>query len=159
MEENIKKSIDELFIKKKEKEDEALKIREESETKEEAFLNEFYQIRKTIIRPAMEEIKSYLDEKNYESVIIEKGQVTYDQDTHPASITIILGYDKKYASLREHPYFTVSVPSSGQSVHLSESTIGLGHSGHSGSAGEYQLGDLTKELLHNKIMKVLNEII
>lgn len=160
MDEEIKNRIDALLAEKLTKEKKVQEARESREKKEDLFLNQFIEARESIVKPAMEEIKEYLSKQGLSSVIETKEQDHSRQARTSASITI--RFTMKYEGYRqphEYPNLSVIADVAKQNIRFTESTIGPNHGGHSGTAGECALNQLTKEFIHKKIMKVLEAII
>lgn len=160
MKDDIKSDLDTIFRTHQEKKENAQKLEEEKGRREEEFLSQFYLHQKTTIRPAMEAVGKYLSEKGYSCRIDEsKDEITHDVKRRGASISIcfLVGRDPLRPS-HEYPHFTVFCDKHAQRARFSESTISPGLSGRSGAAGEAPLNEVTEELIHKKIIKILTEV-
>lgn len=160
MKDNIKSDLDTIFRTHQEKRNNEQKLEEEKGRREEEFLSQFYAHQKTTIRPAMESIGKYVEEKGYSFRIDEnKDEISPDVKRRGASISIcfLVGRDSGRPS-HEYPYFTVFCDKHAQRARFSESTISPGLGGRSGAAGDAPLHEVTEELIHKKIIKILTEV-
>lgn len=149
MDENTKNEIDALLTERE--------VKEERETKEQAFLREFINIRDSIAKPAMEEILEYLEKKGLGSSIEEQEQDHSQQARKAASITIRFTMKSEgYKPPHEYPHLSIISDTTQQKIRFHESTIGPNHGGHGGPAGECAINELSKELIHNKTMNNLS---
>lgn len=159
MDQDKKQEIDALFSAKKQQEEKVQNVREEREAKEAKFLNAFLELRANVIRPAMQSIVNYLDNKGFKSVIQETEEDRSGQQQTAAAITIKFGSSTASYSSHQHPHFTARADRSAQKIQFHECTISPNHGGHAGSAGSNNVEEVTETLIQDKIMKVLREII
>ncbi len=160
MNDNIKSDLDALFRTHREKRDTALKLEEEKGRREEEFVSQFYAHQKSTIRPAMEAVGKYIEEKGYSYRIDEsKDELTHDVKRQGASISICFLFGKdSYRPSHEYPYFTVFCDKRAQRARFNESTISPGLTGRSGESGDALLNEVTEELIHKKILRILTEV-
>lgn len=156
MKDDIKSRLDATFQKHEATKRAAIEAKQVAETKEQIFLREFMEARESIIRPAMEEIGEYVKSKghNYE-VSTEDDSPSLDSRSRstPASIHLTLGDGHRPS--HEFPGFSVICEKGQQKVRFHESTMWPGRGGHAGSAGEASLSEVTKDLVQEKILKVV----
>lgn len=132
-----------------------------AENSEQIFLAQFSEARDSIIRPAMEEIGNYIKGKGYDYEVTEeddKPSLDHRSRSTPASITFTIFVGKRHYPLNENPMLSVICEKGLERVRFHESTISRSRGGHSGSAGAVTLNELTEELIHEKILKVVAEV-
>lgn len=161
MKDDIKSKLDAAFEKHEASKRAAATAKQVAETKEQVFLREFVEARDAIVRPAMEEVGEYVKGKGYSyEVSTEDDKPSLDGRSRstPASIrlTMFLG-EGRYPS-HEHPGFSVICEKGQQKVRFHENTTSPGRGGHSGPAGETTLPELKKDLIQEKILKVVAEV-
>jgi len=161
MKDEIKAKLDVAFQKHEAAKRTAAEGKQIAASKEQVFLRGFMEARESIIRPAMKEIGEYVKDKGYDyDVSTEDDKPSPDGRSRstPASIrlTIFLG-ERRYPS-HEHPGFSVICEKGQQKVRFHENTTSPGRGGHAGPAGEAVLSDLTKDLVQEKILKVVAEV-
>nr|WMC97924.1 hypothetical protein RAR13_04205 [Aminobacter aminovorans] len=161
MKDDIKSKLDAAFEKHEASKRAAATAKQVAETKEQVFLREFVEARDAIIRPAMEEIGEYVKGKGYSyEVSTEDDQVSLDGRSRsiPASIRLTMFIGERRYPVNEHPGFSVICEKGQQKVRFHESTMSPMRGGHAGSAGDAILPDLTRDLIQQKILKVVAEV-
>lgn len=124
-------------------------------------MREFNAARDALIRPAMEEIGEYVKGKGYSyEVSIEDDKPSPDGRSRstPASIRLTIFLGERRRPAHEHPGLSVICEKGQQKVRFHENTTSPGRGGHSGPAGDTTLPALTKDLLQEKILKVVAEV-
>ena len=155
MKDSIRSSLDDAFQKlaaqKKAQEETA----EAKKTRDAAFLEAFLEKQKEVIRPAMEEMLSELKRRGLSSKI-SMAEERYDSQKryHGAKIKMAFPTGRS-----EEPYLEVLCEKEQGHVRFYESTLGLGSSGHAGSAGEVTLDQITTDLIQEKLLKLVTEIL
>jgi hypothetical protein len=159
MKDSVKSGLDALFRATQEKNNQVQSVEKEKERREEALLSSFYVLQKSIIRPAMEAIGKYVEEKGYKYEIDESKEGTAQDGKHQsASIAIRFFFGKESdRPTYQYPAFTVFFEKHAQKVRFHESTVVPGRGGQAGPAGEASLDEVTVDLIHTKILHVLTE--
>lgn len=161
MKHEIKSKLDAAFQRHEASKRAASEAKQVAETKEQVFLREFIEARDAIIRPAMEEIGEYVKGKGYSyEVSTEDDKPSPDGRSRstPASIRLTMFLGERRYPAYEHPGFSVTCEKGQQKARFHENTTSPGRGGHSGPAGEAPLPDLTKDLIQEKILKVVAEV-
>lgn len=160
MKDELKSSLDAMFQADGERKSAAQKAQDEGLRKEAEFLAAFHACAETLIKPAMEEIGAYAEEKGYPYRIDEHREETgQGARRQPASIAIVFVMQKgKYHPTNELPSFAVRCDKSGRKVEFLENTMSPGNPGRSGGAGEASLEELTRDMVQAKIVSLLQEV-
>lgn len=161
MNNKLKSEIDTLFNGYEGRKAEQQKESQAQKQKEDRLLKEFYSIRERVIKPAMEEIGEILKARGQNYRIEENNEsIDHEGKTKDAQIGIYFLLPKQEHIYDLHRYPSVSFIATRykEKVWVRESTIGPTRGGHSGSAGEYPLEQITTELVQQKVMKVLKEL-
>ena len=128
---------------------------------EDIFLQEFYLIRKKIIKPAMIEIGELLKSRGRNYQIDEQDEMLdHEVKTKDARINIyFILFEKGYESqLLEYPFISFTADRREKKILTYENTTMPNRKGHSGGTGSYLLNQITTDLVHQKIMNVLKEL-
>ncbi len=162
MDKKIQSEIDNLFVRRDERLRKQAAESEQRRVKEEEFLGGFRKLRAEVIKPALQELSDYVKGKGL-NASVEENEETQDSEgrTRAAAISIVftLPETRGYARTSEYPNVSFRASRSEMRVTVGESTIGPGRGGHSGGAGSFQLQEVTKELVREKTLAVLREII
>ncbi|MGA2550257.1 MAG: hypothetical protein ABSF50_08910 [Burkholderiaceae bacterium] len=161
MKHSTREQIDKIFELNAEKKRQDQKAKAEKELREAAFLLEFIECGEFIIKPAMEAIGEYARAKGLESRIesTEMGNGTSWNAVSPEySIRFILG-ENQFGPEYQQPYVRIVCDLHSQKANFHESTIGPGRGGHSGQTGSVPLDEVTEDLVHSRILRVLAEIL
>ena len=138
-------------------------VQAEQESKEDAFVRAFKERRTSFIKPALEEIAQYLQTKGMKTRIdeIDESHSRDDRQQQRTAITIrfLTGDEKSHYADHEQPNVSFVCSKSEQLVRFLESTISLGSGGHSGDTGSAKLGLLTDELIQQKVLAVVREVL
>jgi homoserine kinase len=155
MKDSIRSSLDDVFQKLEAKKKAQEETAEAKKTRDAAFLEAFRKKQKEVIRPAMEEMLAELEQRGVSSKI-SAAEERYDSQKrhHGAKIKMAFPTGKS-----EEPYLEVQCEKEQGCVRFYESTLGLGSSGHAGSAGEATLEEVTTDLIQEKILKLVTEIL
>ena len=161
MKDSVKSGLDSLFKTHQDKNDQVQSLEKEKGDREKEFLSAFYAHQKSIIRPAMEMIGKYVEEKGCKYKIDESQDgATSDGKYQGASISIRFLFGKdSYRPLHEYPSFTIFCEKHVQKARFHENTIAPGRGGQLSPTGEVSLDEVTEELIHTKILRVLTEAI
>ena len=161
MKENVKSGLDGLFRTRQEKNDQVQSLEKEKEHRENEFLSAFYAHQKSIIRPAMEAIGKYVEEKGCKYKIDESQDgATPDGKHQGASIAIRFLFGKdSYRPSHEYPSFTVFCEKHVQKARFHENTIAPGRGGQSDPSGYASLNEVTEDLIQTKLLRVLTDAI
>lgn len=161
MKESTREQIDRIFELNAEKKRQDQKARAEKELRDAAFVLEFIECGEFIIKPAMEAIADYARAKGLESRIesSERGTNSGWNSAAPEySIRFILG-ENQFGPEYQQPYVRVVCDQYAQKANFHESTIGPGRGGHSGQTGSIPLEEISEDLIHARILRVLAEIL
>ena len=161
MKEEIKSKLEAAFEKHEQSKRSAADAKQVAENKSQTFLREFIAAREAIIRPAMEEVGEYVQGKGYAfEVSIEDDKPSLDGRSRstPASIRLTIFPSERRYPVHENPGFSVICEKGEQKVRFHESTMSPSRGGHAGPAGQATLGALTKDLIQEKILKVVAEV-
>ncbi|WP_018183967.1 hypothetical protein [Kaistia granuli] len=161
MKDELKQTLDAAFQRHEASKRAATEAKQVAETKAQTFLRDFIEARDTIIRPAMEEIGEYVRNQGY---VFEVS--TEDDKPSPdgrgrsiaASIRLTFLLGDRHRPSYEYPGLSVICEKQQQKVRFHESTMSPGRGGHAGPAGEATLNSITKEMVQEKISKVVAEI-
>ena len=139
------------------------RVQAEQESKEDAFVRAFKERRTSFIKPALEEIAQYLQTKGMKTRIdeIDESHSRDDRQQQRTAITIrfLTGDEKSHYADHEQPNVSFVCSKSEQLVRFLESTISLGSGGHSGDTGSAKLELLTDELIQQKVLAVVREVL
>lgn len=161
MKDDIKSKLDAAFERHEASKRSAVEAKQAAESKEQIFLREFLEARDTIIRPAMEEIGGYVQGKGYSyDISTEDDKPSPDGRSRlvPASIRLTIFIGERRSLAHENPGVSVTCQKGQQKVSFHECTMSPGRGGHAGPAGEATLSQLTKDLIQEKILKVVAEV-
>jgi hypothetical protein len=158
MEVPIRVKLDAIFERYElSKQAEAERTRFDAES-EEAALKLFAAVRDNVIRPAMEEIGEYVEAKGY----------TYTIDTRPDAVRADGTPRKAYIRLtfnigdsarrEDHPGLTVFCDKSRSFAQFHARTCRSGRGGKAGLVGEFEIGDVTREIVQAKILALIDEV-
>jgi ATPase subunit of ABC transporter with duplicated ATPase domains len=138
-------------------------IQAEQESKEDAFVRAFKERRTSFIKPALEEIAQYLQTKGMKTRIDEidesHSRDVREQQRTAITIRFLTGDEKSHYADHEQPNVSFVCSKSEQLVRFLVSTISLGSGGHSGDTGSAKLELLTDELIQQKVLAVVREVL
>ncbi|MGG7577360.1 hypothetical protein [Rhizobium sp. Nf11,1] len=156
MEDNVKKSLDDIFNRHREAE-QARQVQKEAVVSAEAkFKAEFAEAIDSIIQPVMNEIGEYIKSQGYDFRIDRKAERVENQrtgQTTPASVSLVIITKDEPRHSQKNPSFTIFAEVHSKKVRFLESTPSM-----SGPAGEYPLTALTREIVQAGIVKLLNRV-
>jgi hypothetical protein len=161
MKDEIKSRLEAAFDKHEATKRAVADAKQVAESNEQRFLREFMEAQDSIIRPAMEEIGDYVKSKGYTyAVTAEDDKPSPDGKSRssPAAIRLTIFIGERRGPSHEFPTFSVICEKGQQKVRFHESTMSPGRGGHSGSAGEAPLSEVTKDLIQEKILKIVTEV-
>ncbi len=134
---------------------------EAQKRKEDKFLQEFYLIRKNIIKSAMIEIGELLKSRGRNYQIDEQNEIIdHEVKTKDARINIYFLIPEKghESQLFEYPFISFIADRRKKKVVTQENTTSPNRRGHPGGTGSYSLSQITTDLVHQKIMNVLKAL-
>ena len=161
MKDEVKNELNSLINGYEERKAKQVKKFEAQKREEDKFLQEFYLIRKKIIKPAMIEIGELLKSRGRNYQIDEQNEmIDHEVKTKDARINIyFLILEKGYESqLFEYPFVSFIADKRKKKIVTQENTTRPNRGGHSGDTGSYSLSQITTDLVHQKIMNVLKEL-
>lgn len=161
MKDEVKDEFNSLINRYEERKTKRLKEFKAQKKEEDKFLQEFYLIRKNIIKPAMIEIGELLKSRGQNYQIGEQDEIIeHEVKTKDAEINIyFLIPEKGYVSqLLEYPFVSFIADRRKKKILTHENTTRPNRGGHSGGTGLYPLSQITTDLVHQKIMNVLKEL-
>jgi hypothetical protein len=127
--------------------------------REAAILKAFAAARDTIIRPAMEEMGEYVKAQGYTYTIdTEADGLGPDKAYNKADIRLTLYVDRQRSRKEDHPGLTVFCDKSRGLAQFHARTFTSGRGGHAGLVGEFEIAEVTKELVQEKILAVIAEV-
>jgi hypothetical protein len=160
MKDQTKTALDALFRQHEDTKRKATEVKEIKAKKEDAALEKFLSVRESIIRRAMEEMGAYVKAKGYAYDVKTEEDSKDNKGRHtPASIRFNLYLDEQRYSSNGFPSLAVICKKEDGRVWFHECTMGPGRGGHAGGVGEAAIGDLTKDLVQEKILKALSQVL
>jgi len=161
MKDEVKNELNSLINGYEERKAKQVKKFEAQKREEDKFLQEFYLIRKKIIKPAMIEIGELLKSRGRNYQIDEQNEmIDHEVKTKDARINIYFLIHEKgdISQLLEYPFVSFIADRRKKKILTHENTIRPNRGGHSGGTGSYPLSQITTDLVHQKIMNVLKEL-
>ena len=161
MKDKVKNELNSLINGYEKRKAKQVKKFEAQKREEDKFLQEFYLIRKKIIKPAMIEIGELLKSRGRNYQIDEQDEeFNREVKTKDARINVyFLILEKGYESqLFEYPFVSFIADKRKKKIVTQENTTRPNRGGHSGDTGSYSLSQITTDLVHQKIMNVLKEL-
>ncbi|MFG0414464.1 hypothetical protein ACF8MD_12400 [Pseudomonas sp. zjy_8] len=157
MSNDLRAELDALFTAKADREEKAKQATLQREAAAATFVEQFNTLRNEVIRPAFEEIVNLLAERGVTARISESD----DNASESARITIRIQSNEEPGRYRqgEFPHFSAICSKTSRKVNFHESTMTPSRGGHAGGAGEATIEETTKELIQQKVMKVIKEVI
>lgn len=156
----MKSSLDAIFARH-----EAANVKQEEakkaiETNEAEFVRSFMADCEAIMRPAMLSMADYLKGRGYDSEITtaQDGFHATQQRPIEASIKLTIFVDERRSPSNDMPSFSILCDKYKGRVRFHESTMSPRRGGRSVSAGDANLSDVTEELIHGKILKILDAV-
>ena len=157
MDDKLKAKLDAVFTQQKRRTDDAAIAEDARIRREGAALELFYNLRRELIRPAMEEVGNYIVGKGHSFRIVEQDesfQPHTGMKSRPA-IKMEFGFGGKVGSGSLHheqpPHLLVELQKEKGNMYFHQNTISPGRGGVAGSIGECPLDKLTTELIQEKI--------
>lgn len=143
---------------------EAEKTAKELKAKEDAFQVEFHRIRKDVIRPIMQKLGDELKKRNHGYEIQDEEEGRDEQGRRTSALGIVMKVYPKDIDGNEflRPYAqTPNVgfhTTFGRKVFVSKSNVSPRRGGSGGSFGEFDLSQLTPEIVESKVIEGLKHI-
>ena len=159
MEEPVRSKLDAIFMHHTvSRQADARRMRAVDE-KEEASLKAFAKLRDDIIRPAMEEMGEYVKAQGYTYTIdTEAAGIGPDGVPNKADIRLTFHIDGRRSRKEDQPGLTVFCDKSRGLAQFHVRTFTSGRGGHAGLVGEFEIAEVTKELVQEKILAVIAEV-
>lgn len=161
MNDKLKIQLDAIFNAYNEEKKHLQLLKSERERKEEAFLQAFYALQESTIRPTFEYIGEYIKTQGYEYRIDVRQESTGRDGQYNSpeiSLRLLVDSSTGHHLSHEYPYFSVICEKRSQTVRFHESTMSPNRGGRAGGAGEAKLDEVTPELLQQKILNILREL-
>ena len=159
MEDPVRSKLDAIFRRhalSKQGRAERLTIIDERET---AALKAFTTVRENLIRPAMQEMGEYVKAQGYTYTIdTEADGFGPDRAYNKADIRLTIYVDGHRSRKEDNPGLTVFCDKSRGLAQFHARTFTSGRGGHSGLVGEFEIDEVTKELVQEKILAVIAEV-
>jgi uncharacterized protein YjaZ len=158
---NFESELDALLTANDEKKQQTVQAQTKARNESEEFVGSFKKVTTTVIRPALEQVKTQLNVRNRQCRIEEELDATArDGKEQRAAISIYfnISSDRYVPSLHEYPHVSFYCDKHEKVVQIHESTIGPNHGGSSGPAGSLKLNEVTDSIVKSKIMNVLREL-
>ena len=161
MKDEVKNELNSLINGYEERKTKQVKKIEVQGREEDKFLQEFYLIRKNIIKLAMIEIGELLKSRGQNYQIDEQGEMSdHEVKAKDARINMYFLIPEKGCASQLHKYPSISFIADRREkkIWTHENTIGPNRGGQSGGTGSYPLSQITTDLVLQKIMHVLKEL-
>ncbi|MCJ1883840.1 hypothetical protein LNN38_03165 [Pseudomonas sp. LA21] len=161
MKDEVKGALDSIFSAHAEKKREQVTAANELARRQFEFLEEFGRYAEQVVRPAFESVGEHVKKNGYDYRVASQ---PYKQDsrgvTTDPSITVyfIVPNDGKHRQLSEYPHLSVAANKGTQKVLLHESTMVPGRGGMSGGGTGIPLDQLTEDLIHTQLLKILGAV-
>lgn len=133
-------------------------IREE---REDEFLQSFYRLQESIVRPVFEEFGDYVKGKGYDFKILERKEgKDYQGRSEKARISLVFIVADRPGNYQIHDYpcFIVGCNKTDQKIEFLQSTLIPGRGGQSGGIGDANINDVNSELIQQKVVSFLKQI-
>lgn len=161
MSDKLKTELEAIFNAHGETKKQAERQKSEREQREEAFVQSFYAIRESVIRPTFDTVGEYVKAKGYKYQI-ENNEESSDRDGRyqPPSISIrfLVGENDRHYRAHEYPHLSVICEKGAAKLRFHESTMSPGRGGHAGGAGDTTPSEITPDLINQKLLNVLREV-
>lgn len=161
MTDKLKSELDAIFATHSKTKKKAEVEKSERESREEAFVQSFYTIQESIIRPTFEAIGDYVKGQGYEYRIDAKKEFSDREGRYEAprvSIRFMLADRPGHYQDHDYPYFSVICEKASNKVRFHESTMSPGRGGQSGSVGDATLDGVTAQLLQEKLLNLIRAV-
>ncbi|BBE51978.1 hypothetical protein OYT1_ch2465 [Ferriphaselus amnicola] len=161
MSDKLKTELDAIFNSHAETKKQIEHQKSEREVREEAFVQSFYGLRDSLIRPTFERIGEYIKAKGYKYHIETSEEQTDPEGRYQSpsiSIRFLVGEDGSHYRSHEYPHLSVICEKGFSKLRFHESTISPGRGGHAGGAGDATPTELTADLINQKVLKVIREV-
>ena len=168
MKKDIEEQLDAAFDAHATRVEQRHQAKEQKESKEDTFLRAFKELRTTLIKPALDSVAKYLQAKEMRTHIAEtdEGVTPGVGRSEQTGITIYFLTDDLRLGDRQHsvadhrqPHLSFTCDKHAEVVQFFESTISGTSGGHSGGAGSAKLETLTEDLIHNKVLALVRQIL
>jgi hypothetical protein len=159
---DLKTRLDAAFAGHAEKDQQRQAVKRERLRQDDIFLRRFHEVSSSLIKPALEEIGAFAQSKGLGFRIDQQQDGgTADGKHTEASISIRFypGENQEHRPAHEYPHLSVMCSKFKQNVWLHQSTLSPGRGGQAGSVGEFQLDDLSEDLIQEKIADLLHKIL
>lgn len=161
---STKSNLDALFDEKRKRQDAVAEANKAEQQTRDYFLEQFLVKVEEVVRPTMTELGEYLKTKGWEYQIVTQKEGTSMDRGQPRlldeSISLRMFPDGQVRHpAHENPALTVIADKVKKEVRFHECTMSPGAGGHAGSAGSCPLEGLTKQLLDDKITKVIRYVL
>lgn len=161
MSDKLKTELDAIFNAHAETKKRIEHQKSEREVREEAFVQSFYGLRDSLIRPTFESIGEYIKAKGYKYHIETSEEQTDREGRYQSpsiSIRFLVGEDGRHYRSHEYPHLSVICEKGSSKLRFHESTMSPGRGGHAGGAGDTTPTELTADLINQKVLKVIREV-
>lgn len=142
------------------KQNEIKKSNEKKKTEHEIYLDNFKQKCKDVIRPTMEEIGNIIKERGHQFKIKQNDEsIDRDRKTTAARIELEIypeGKQPDYINL-SFPHISFIAGTYDNKTYDHISTMMPGRGGSTGKRNEYELSEITKEVVQEKIINLITE--
>jgi hypothetical protein len=133
------------------------------ESQKDAFVRAFKELRTSSFRPALEEIAQYLQTNGMKTRIEELDEERAHSgrlEQHTAIlIRLLIGDEERHYASHEQPYLQLICDQHAQLVQFHENTVAPGRGGHGGETGTANLDQVTHELIQQKVLAVVREVL
>lgn len=162
MEKNSKEKLDKLIKRNQEKLARGKKLQDDIQSEEDELLRKFYEVRKGIIRPAMEEVGEYIKSNGHDYRISERDESTdYQGRTQDANISMSIfpgGIKSASYTDTQTPRISFFATKYKKIIWGHRSDIMPGRGGSAGSFAEFKPEEIKRDMVEKEILTLLEKI-
>lgn len=167
MEKETKRKLDDLMDRYEQALKRGTQIREKQEKEDDGFLAQFEQIRKSVIRPVMEDMGNALKTRGHDYDVSEADRFSESTGVGgrinlacKISMEIFsAGIDRVSYTSANTPLISFTASSSKKRVLIHASNMTPGREGRSGPHGELDMKEITREKVEVMILELIGEIL
>jgi hypothetical protein len=165
MKDELKSQFEDVFAEHGRKVEQLRQVKVAKESAEEQFIRAFRESCTSVIKPAFEHIGAYLATKGLKSAIAESqdqpGRDGRQETREQISLRVQLDDDdgRGYRAAHEIPQLSLIPEKYKQEITIHQSTISRSRGGMSGAVGTVRLEQVTEELLEQKVLNFVRELL
>ena len=161
MTDDLNSKLDDIFNARAKRIEAASNAQRELEVKQDATVQEFLELRDSIIRPALEALAQKLSDKGQECKIFETQdgeQVSGLPRGATIGIRFLMDSGAQYGRGNEYPHLTLALEKAAKKVQFYSSTMVPGRGGMAGGDGSAGFGEVSEELINRKALKIIADV-